>query len=230
MRCCALVLPLWFVMPACGSSGSSDSDSDTEGSGTEDSSSGSAEETTSAETSTTGPSETGDSSDDGPPTEPPPATGIKIVDVTADQGIRIPVVIGGDLVDGPQRVGALIKDRPILLRAFWEVEPGYEQPESMLGFDPDRARALLADAGYPAGVGFPSVGILFNTSESHKQIAELVADQLRRELGIEVRAYNQANRKPGAVSKTIDNVVGYELIGSIAAIAVVGSVITFIVS
>lgn len=69
--------------------------------------------------------------------------------------------------------------------------PGYEQPESTLGFDPDRARALLADAGYPAGVGFPSVGILFNTSESHKQIAELVADQLRRELGIEVRAYNQ---------------------------------------
>ena len=69
--------------------------------------------------------------------------------------------------------------------------PGYEQPSSALGFDPDRARALLAEAGYPAGAGFPAVGILFNTHESHKQIAELVADQLRRELGIEVSAYNQ---------------------------------------
>jgi oligopeptide transport system substrate-binding protein len=69
--------------------------------------------------------------------------------------------------------------------------PGYERPESALGFDPERARALLADAGFPGGVGFPAIGILFNTNESHKQIAELVADQLRRELGIEVRAYNQ---------------------------------------
>jgi len=69
--------------------------------------------------------------------------------------------------------------------------PGYERPPSALGFDPERARTLLAESGYPGGAEFPSVGILYNTNESHKQIAELVADQLRRELGIEVHAYNQ---------------------------------------
>jgi oligopeptide transport system substrate-binding protein len=69
--------------------------------------------------------------------------------------------------------------------------PGYAQPPSKLRHDPERARARLAEAGYPGGAGFPSVGILYNTSESHKQLAEVVADQLRRTLGVPVRAYNQ---------------------------------------
>ena len=68
---------------------------------------------------------------------------------------------------------------------------GYEVPPSALGFDRNRARALLAEAGYPGGAGFPEVGILYNTSEAHKKIAEVIADQLRRHLAIEVRAYNQ---------------------------------------
>jgi oligopeptide transport system substrate-binding protein len=69
--------------------------------------------------------------------------------------------------------------------------PGYDPPESRLGLDRERARALLAEAGYPGGAGFPEVGILYNTNEAHKKIAEVIADQLRRHLGIEVRAYNQ---------------------------------------
>ena len=69
--------------------------------------------------------------------------------------------------------------------------PSYEAPASALGFDRGRARALLAEAGYPGGAGFPEVGILYNTSEAHKKVAEVIADQLRRHLAIEVRAYNQ---------------------------------------
>lgn len=69
--------------------------------------------------------------------------------------------------------------------------PGYAPPESGLGFDPERARELLADAGFPGGAGFRELGILYNTRDDHKKIAEVIADQLRRNLGIRVRAYNQ---------------------------------------
>jgi len=69
--------------------------------------------------------------------------------------------------------------------------PGYSQPKSAIATDLEDARRLLAEAGYPGGEGFPEFGILYNTSEVHKQIAEVVADQLRTGLGISVRAYNQ---------------------------------------
>jgi len=69
--------------------------------------------------------------------------------------------------------------------------PGYAPPPSALGHDPARARRLLAEAGFPEGRGFPALGILYNTHEGHKKIAEVVADQLRRTLGIHVTPYNQ---------------------------------------
>jgi len=69
--------------------------------------------------------------------------------------------------------------------------PGYATPPSGLAHDPERARRLLAEAGFPEGRGFPALGILYNTHEGHKKIAEVVADQLRRTLGIRVTPYNQ---------------------------------------
>lgn len=69
--------------------------------------------------------------------------------------------------------------------------PGYEPPPVSVRPDVPRARALLAEAGYPGGKSFPKIGILYNTNDDHKKIAEVVADQLRRHLGIEVQPYNQ---------------------------------------
>lgn len=74
------------------------------------------------------------------------------------------------------------------------VPPGladYAPPETGIRLDVERARALLAEAGYPGGRGFPEAGILYNTSGQHKKIAEAVADQLRTNLGIRISAYNQ---------------------------------------
>jgi oligopeptide transport system substrate-binding protein len=69
--------------------------------------------------------------------------------------------------------------------------PGYGPPPSGSGMDVERARRLLAEAGYPNGKGFPKIGILFNTDESHRKIAEYVADQYRKNLGIDCNAYNE---------------------------------------
>ena len=68
---------------------------------------------------------------------------------------------------------------------------GYTPPESGIRYDVKQAQRLLAEAGYPGGKGFPRVGILYNTFEDHKKIAEVVSDQLKRNLGIEITAYNQ---------------------------------------
>jgi len=68
---------------------------------------------------------------------------------------------------------------------------GYKQPESGIRFDVEQAQRLLSEAGFPGGRGFPKFGILYNTAESHKKVAEVVADQLRRNLHVDVAAYNQ---------------------------------------
>jgi oligopeptide transport system substrate-binding protein len=69
--------------------------------------------------------------------------------------------------------------------------PGYASPPSAVHTDVEEARRLLAEAGFPGGKGFPHLAILYNTSEDHKRLAEVVSDQLRKALGIEVSAYNQ---------------------------------------
>ncbi|MEE8440234.1 MAG: peptide ABC transporter substrate-binding protein, partial [Spirochaetia bacterium] len=64
---------------------------------------------------------------------------------------------------------------------------------AVVGFeeDFDKARELLAEAGYPGGEGFPVMSILYNTSESHKAVAEYVQQKWNEELGITIEIENQ---------------------------------------
>ncbi|RIE06487.1 peptide ABC transporter substrate-binding protein [Candidatus Cryosericum terrychapinii] len=46
------------------------------------------------------------------------------------------------------------------------------------------AKALLAEAGYPDGKGFPAFTLLYNTSNAHKSIAEAIQQMWSKNLGI----------------------------------------------
>ncbi|MDO4337998.1 MAG: peptide ABC transporter substrate-binding protein [Eubacteriales bacterium] len=67
----------------------------------------------------------------------------------------------------------------------------------------EEARALLAEAGYPDGEGFPTVEYLYNTDDKHKKIGEALQNMWQEELGVTVTLDNQdwnvflENRKEG---------------------------------
>lgn len=83
------------------------------------------------------------------------------------------------------------KGEPVAFSMVPPGVPGYAPPRSGIRPDLPQAKALLAQAGYPDGKGFPNVSILYNTQEGHKKIAEFIADRLRRDLGLPVQAQNQ---------------------------------------
>lgn len=62
---------------------------------------------------------------------------------------------------------------------------GYQSPPGS-EYNPQEAARLLAEAGYPAGQGFPAITILFNTEFQHGDIAQLIRRQWLENLGIDV--------------------------------------------
>ncbi len=68
--------------------------------------------------------------------------------------------------------------------------PDYEGPEG-IHYDPEAAKKLLAEAGYPNGENFPELVYLYNTFEAHRDIAEVLQEQWRKYLGIHVELENQ---------------------------------------
>ena len=54
-----------------------------------------------------------------------------------------------------------------------------------LTYDAQRARALLAEAGFPNGSGFPRVRLLVNRNEQQRLVAQAVARMWREVLGVE---------------------------------------------
>lgn len=67
----------------------------------------------------------------------------------------------------------------------------------------EEARALLSEAGYPNGEGFPTVEYLYNTADNHKKIGEALQNMWQEQLGVTVTLNNQdwnvflENRKQG---------------------------------
>lgn len=101
-----------------------------------------------------------------------------------------------------RRALAMAVDRDLLVSTVMQgiVDPAYAiVPPGTLGYEPPRlfdfdieaAKALMAEAGYPNGVGFPTFEILYNTQESHRRIAEAIQQMWNLNLGINVQLVNQ---------------------------------------
>ena len=74
-------------------------------------------------------------------------------------------------------------------RSFVPELSGYQSSQCG-AHDVSKARQLLAEAGYPNGKGFPRIQILYNTSDSHREIAEFIQQQWKENLGIDIELRN----------------------------------------
>jgi len=76
----------------------------------------------------------------------------------------------------------------------WNFTPpgtGGYTAQGRLGFDPERARALLKEAGFEGGKNFPAIDLLVDAREHHRIIAEAVQQMWRQQLGITVTLRNE---------------------------------------
>ncbi len=73
------------------------------------------------------------------------------------------------------------------LRALLVSPGGMRGPGPGLPYDVERARKLLADAGYPGGKGFPRLPVIYNTdSPARTKIVQVLKNDWKRNLGIDV--------------------------------------------
>lgn len=75
--------------------------------------------------------------------------------------------------------------------AFTPPDLGGYTPSTQQKFDLQKAKELLAKAGYPDGKGFPKIEFLYNTSDRHRMVAEAVQQMLKKNLNIEIELVNQ---------------------------------------
>ncbi|PIE39502.1 MAG: peptide ABC transporter substrate-binding protein [Gammaproteobacteria bacterium] len=81
-----------------------------------------------------------------------------------------------------------------IVTAAYAVTPpgtiGYYPPKTFK-YDPEQARQLLAEAGYPNGEGWPGAELIYNTQESHRKIAVALQQMWKDALNIDITIANQ---------------------------------------
>ncbi len=95
------------------------------------------------------------------------------------------------VVDKPSVVGRITRAGELPADSFVPPGAGGYEPPAGVGRDPDEARRLLAEAGYPGGRGFPMVTYLYSEGELNEAIAVELQGMWRRELGVNVQLLRQ---------------------------------------
>ncbi len=84
----------------------------------------------------------------------------------------------------------ILKDGSIATDHLVPPMPGYPIVHGT-AFDPEKARKLLAQAGYPNGQGIPEIELLYNTNDKHRKVAEWAKKQWEKYLNIKITLRNE---------------------------------------
>ncbi len=94
-------------------------------------------------------------------------------------------------IDRESLVKNVIRAGQIAAYSFVPPGPGSYEVRDKITYDPERARRLLAEAGFPGGAGLPKITILINTLELHRSVAEAIQQMWKKELGVDIEIVNQ---------------------------------------
>jgi oligopeptide transport system substrate-binding protein len=97
------------------------------------------------------------------------------------------LAIDRDIIVDRVNEGEAVRANQLVPEGFFGWSPDIPPPVH----DPEGARRLLAEAGFPGGQGLPPITLLYNTAENHRVIAEALQQKWREELGIELKLENQ---------------------------------------
>ncbi len=81
--------------------------------------------------------------------------------------------------------GATVAARKFLPDSMSPAEKPVVEKSELLDQDTERARHLLAEAGYPNGNGFPTIRLLINRNEQQRLVAQSIASMWRSVINIE---------------------------------------------
>ena len=108
--------------------------------------------------------------------------------VLGDPRIRLALALA---VDREAIVGRILRGGQAPAHSFTPPGLGGYAPDLVQRGDPGRARDLLAESGHRGGAGLPALELVYNTSETHREVAEALQEMWRRELGVTVSLVNE---------------------------------------